>query len=228
MVDTLLWDIDDTLLNFHKSEEWAIRTSLKELTEKEIDDEALSRYRTINHSYWKKLELGEIEKKDLLWMRFRDFFEAEGIKADPKEFNGMFQSRLGDRVFPNDDGVNLCRKLKGSFKQYAVSNGTKTAQYKKLRLSGLDEIFDGIFISEEVGFEKPKKEFFDYVFSQIGEERRATSLMIGDSLTSDMRGGNNAEITCVWYNPKKTVNETDVHIDYEISNLWDIEKTVNN
>lgn len=79
MVDTLLWDIDDTLLNFHKSEEWAIRTSLNELTEKEIDDEALLRYRAINHSYWKKLELGEIEKKDLLWMRFRDFFEAEAL-----------------------------------------------------------------------------------------------------------------------------------------------------
>lgn len=79
-----------------------------------------------------------------------------------------------------------------------------------------------------MGFEKPRKEFFDYVFSQIGEEKRATSLMIGDSLTSDMRGGNNAEITCLWYNPKRDVNESDVLIDYEISNLWDIEKIVSN
>lgn len=224
MTDTILWDIDATLLNFKLSENWALRKCFQDIGMKEVDEEFLERYRKINHAYWRRLEKGEVTKAEVLNGRFRDFFSEEGIDADSQLFNESYQQSLGEKVFPNDDGIKLCQSLKGRYKQYAASNGTRIAQYKKLKLSGLDEIFDGIFISEEVGVEKPSKEFFDHIFREIGEDKRESSVMIGDSLTSDMLGASRAGIVCVWYNPTGAQNKENVSVDYEIKNLWEIEK----
>ena len=90
---------------------------------------------------------------------------------------------------------------------------------QKLKNSGLIEVFDGVFISEEVGYEKPAMEFFDKVFRTIGEKDRFRVLIVGDSLTSDIRGGNNAGIQTCWYNPEKKENDAGVTIDYEIEDL---------
>ena len=104
-------------------------------------------------------------------------------------------------------------------KQYAVTNGTKIAQDRKLSKSGLIDLFDDIFISEVVGVEKPGIGFFEKVWERIGTYEKDEVMIIGDSLTSDIRGGNNASILCCWYNPKGAVNDKGVHIDYEIDNL---------
>ena len=108
--------------------------------------------------------------------------------------------RLGDTAVFNRGAYEAVRSLRGHVKQYAVSNGTRVAQRRKLKNSGLDRLLDGVFISEEVGAEKPDPVFFDCVFARIGEAREET-VIIGDSLTSDMLGGNNAGIRCWWYNP---------------------------
>ena len=103
--------------------------------------------------------------------------------------------------------------------QYAVTNGTKIAQDGKLKNSGLIDVFDEVFISEVVGYEKPAVEFFDKVFETIGEYDRSEVLIVGDSPTSDIRGGNNAGIVTCWYNPKKLPNDAGVTVDYEITDL---------
>jgi FMN phosphatase YigB (HAD superfamily) len=105
-----------------------------------------------------------------------------------------------------------------------VTNGTYVAQERKLRKSGIGELVEEAFISDLIGYEKPAMEFFDHVFEKIGEYKKEEILIIGDSLTSDMQGGNNAGIVCCWYNPNHLENTKNVRIDYEIDNLWQLEE----
>ena len=223
MITTLLWDVDGTLLDFTAAERAAIRTLFQEYRLGVCTDEMLERYAEINRHYWELIEKNEIEKSEALVGRFRDFFETEGIDSSiAEEFNDKYQVGLGDTIVYRDDSLTLVKSLRGKVRQYAVSNGTVAAQTKKLRHSGLGEQMDGIFLSEQLGVEKPNSAFFEKVFAEIGQVDRAEIMIIGDSLTSDIRGGNNAGIVTCWYNPEKKQADHDVQIDHEITNLWDV------
>lgn len=223
MIKTLLWDIDGTLLNFEKAERYAIRKCFEIFGIGECTDEMILNYSKINKSYWERLERGEITKPQVLRGRFEEFFKSENIDFNRiDDFNREYQVRLSDKIFFCDNAYELVMSLKGKVRQYAVTNGTLLAQSKKLKQSGLDKIFDGVFISDEVGFEKPSIEFFDAVWEKIGKHDKNEVMIVGDSLSSDMKGGNNAGILCCWYNPDGAENNTGVHIDYEIKNLNEI------
>ncbi len=137
-------------------------------------------------------------------------------------FNERYQLCLGDTIVFRDDSYEIVKSLRGKVKQYVVSNGTVVAQEKKLRLSGLGELMDGIFLSEALGVEKPNVEFFERMFETIGPVEKDQVLIVGDSLTSDIRGGNNAGIKTCWYNPDHKERYADVKIDYEIADLHEI------
>ena len=227
MIKAILWDIDGTLLDFIKAEHAAIKKCFEVFQLGECTDEMIARYSKINKGYWEKLERKEITKPELLVGRFKDFFAGENIITDcAKEFNKEYQVRLGDTICFCDNSYELLKSLKGRVKQYAVTNGTKIAQDKKLSKSGLIEVFDDIFISEEVGYEKPDVRFFEHVWAKIGAYRPDEVMIVGDSLTSDMQGGNNAGIVCCWYNPKKVPNTKNLKIDYEIENLNEIKALI--
>jgi len=220
MIKVLLWDIDGTILNFKKAEYEAIKQCFKIFSLGDCNDEMIHRYSSINKKYWEMLERGEITKPEVLVGRFNEFFTEYGIPTTYAEnFNKEYQIRLGDTICFYDDAFELLKSLKGRYKQFAVTNGTKVAQDKKLNKSGLIHLFDDVFISEIVGIEKPGIGFFEYVWEHIGEYDKSEIMIIGDSLTSDMKGGNNAGIICCWYNPNHAENTSGVHIDYEISNL---------
>ena len=225
MIKVILWDIDATLLDFLAAEKAAIRTCFSKYNLEECTDEMLGRYSIINKKYWEMLERGEMSKADILVNRFRDFFASEGIETDcEKEFNDSYQVALGDTICFRDNGYELVKKLQGRYRQFVVTNGTFVAQERKLRKSGIGELVEEAFISDLIGFEKPSIEFFDYVFEKIGEYDKNEVLIIGDSLTSDMQGGNNAGIVCCWYNPNHLENTKNVKIDYEIEDLWQLEE----
>ncbi len=227
MIKTLLWDIDGTLLNFEKAENYAIKKCFEIFEIGECTDEMVARYSLINRKYWEMLERGEITKPQVLRNRFKEFFEKENICFDRvDDFNAEYQVRLGDRVFFCDNGLETVMTLKGKVRQYAVTNGTFVAQSRKLSQSGLDKIFDGVFISDKIGFEKPSVEFFDAVQSEIGKFFDDEVMIIGDSLTSDIQGGNNANILCCWYNPTGIENKTSLRIDYEIKDIAEILNTI--
>jgi HAD superfamily hydrolase (TIGR01549 family) len=169
------------------------------------------------------LEQGTITKPQVLTERFVEFFRLENIDFnDIDKFNDEYQMRLGDKYFFCNNGLETVTALKGKYKQYAVTNGTFVAQSRKLNQSGLIDIFDDVFISDKIGFEKPSIEFFDAVQEKIGEFIKDEVIIIGDSLTSDIKGGNNAGILCCWYNPLNLENKTDLKIDYEIKDLNEI------
>ncbi len=221
--DILLWDVDGTLLDFIAAEKAAVQTLFREFGLGECTDEMVERYSRINKEYWERLERGELSKPEILVRRFADFFASEGLDASKApEFNEQYQVRLGDTVVFCDDSYELLSSLRGRVKQYAVSNGTVVAQTRKLRRSGFDRLLDGVFLSEELGYEKPATEFFDRVFAAIGEPDRERVLIVGDSLTSDITGGSRAGIRTCWYNPKGEPNLTAAHADYEIRDLHGI------
>lgn len=228
MIKVILWDVDATLLDFEKAEEAGIRGCFEKYNLGECTDEMLEVYKKINRRYWQMLERGEIEKQVLLVKRFEDFLDLYGLNSSVAgAFNEEYQIRLGDTVVFYDHALETVQALKGKVLQCAVTNGTKVAQDRKLKNSGLDKEFDHIFISEVVGIEKPNKEFFDAVFAKIGVFASEEVLIVGDSLTSDIQGGVNAGIKTCWFNPKGAVNTSMLKPDYEIRDIGEVLKLTN-
>ena len=223
--DTILWDVDQTLLDFKKSEDYAIRYCFRKFG-KEASDEAVAIYYRINEGFWKRIEKGEINRKDALVQRFEQLFQQIGEQdMDAGAFQKEYAEALGSVYYYLDDSYELVKNLRGKYRQYLVTNGVTLTQMKKLRLSGFDQLADGIFVSEQIGIPKPHKDFFEKCFSMIPGFCKEKAVIVGDSLSSDMRGGNNAGIATCWYNPAGLKNLSDVKIDYEIRNLneiWDI------
>ena len=220
MYKYLLWDIDGTVLNFLAAEARAIRFLFKKYNLGECDDEKLKLYSGINKKYWGMLERNELTKPEILISRFREFFDIIGADTSIAEsFNKDYQVTLGDYVEFIDHAKEVLLSQKGKYVLAAVTNGTKIAQEKKLKASGLDQIFDAIFISENVGFEKPNKEFFDYVFAALGITDKSEAIIIGDSLTSDILGGVFAGIDTCWFNPSHKPNSLSLPVTYEIDDI---------
>lgn len=222
----LLWDVDGTILDFLASEAFAVRSLFEKYDLGPCTDEMLEEYSAINVKHWQMLERGEMTKPEMLVNRFREFFSNHGLDASVAEaFNADYQPALGDHcVFVQHAWEVLQeQKASGAFVLAAVTNGTKIAQTKKLRVTELDQVFDGVFISEDMGFEKPAAEYFDRVCDALGVADRSECLIIGDSLTSDMRGGFNAGIDTCWFNPKKKPAPQDFPITYEIDSLLQVE-----
>ena len=224
--DLLLWDVDGTLLDFKAAEAAAIRALFVRYGLGPCPDDMLARYSAINQTYWKRLERGELTRPQILVGRFEEFFRREGLDGpDPAAFNEDYQQALGETVVYRDQSLELVAALKGKIPQYAASNGTVVAQEKKLRLSGFDKLLDGVFLSERLGAEKPAREFFDRAFREIGAVDRDRTLIVGDSLTSDILGGNRAGIRTCWYDPDGAPNDTDARPDFVIRDLnqvWDL------
>jgi YjjG family noncanonical pyrimidine nucleotidase len=222
----LLWDIDGTLLNFELAEEAAMKKLFTKYDLGELTDELLTSYQDINRKYWQALERGEITKPEVLVGRFKEFFEQSGFDTSIAEaFNEDYQVGLGSTVVYNPNAEETVRGFVGKYKQYAVTNGTTKAQVLKLKNSGLDEILDGVFISEEVGVEKPGIGFFEEVFDEVGSDNLNDYLIIGDSLTSDIQGGNNADIKTCWFNPSHASNDKGLRIDLEIDDIGMLRET---
>ena len=225
MYKFLLWDIDGTVLDFSAAEACAIRALFEKYHLGICTDEMLRTYSQINRKYWQALERNEMTKPEILVGRFREFFQLMGLDTTvAAAFNDDYQLTLGDYPIFMEHALDVLKQEKGKYLLVAVTNGTKIAQTKKLRMTGLDEIFDVVFISEDVGIEKPNVAFFDHVFREIGLSDKSEALIIGDSLTSDMQGGIFAGIDTCWFNPKHSQNTSGIPVTYEIDDLRKLEK----
>lgn len=223
LYDVILWDVDGTLLDFDYSLDQALTKCLAEIGV-DATDELKATYMKINDGWWKRLERGEVTKAQLLPGRFTDLFAVYDIDCpDLSLFLEHFQEYLGSCFSYIDNSLEIVKSLKGKCRQYVVTNGVASTQLSKLKLSGFFEVMDDIFISEQLGAPKPSKHFFDRVFESIPQTRKEKILIVGDSLTSDMRGGNNAGIDTCWYNPRNEFNETAVEVKYMI---WDLKEVL--
>ena len=197
----LLFDADGTLLDFHRCEREAVTEAFSVLGV-ETDSEMIDEYSRINDRLWKKLERGEIEKNVLIYQRFEEFFEKYGIASDPRDTATKYMELLSRHGYLFDGAKELCEELSKKADLYMVTNGIKFVQEGRLADSGIICYFKGIFISEDAGYEKPRVEFFDHVADRVPGFSKEKTIIVGDSLTSDIAGGINYGIDTCWYNPR--------------------------
>lgn len=186
--DILLCDLDNTVLDFTAAERSAIKKLLVHFGT-EPDDEAADAYSEFNDSLWKRLERREITRDELIYMRFREFFKLRGIDGDGGEAAPLYEKYLSEGGDWIEHGRDLFGRCKGKVRIYIISNGTARVQLPRLRLSGVDRLADGYFISELVGYNKPDMRYFDKVFAEIPDFDRERALLLGDSITADVTGG---------------------------------------
>lgn len=223
MIKTILWDFDNTLLDFNIAEKTAIISTFKKLNLGTCSNKMLEEYIKINLSYWQKIEKNLINKKDALIKRFADFFSLYNIDKNIAEtFNNEYALALGDTIVYIDNSFELIKSLNKKYKQYIVTNGDRRVQNLRIKNSKFDKLVDKYFISDNIGAEKPNIEFFNYVLNYIEFVDKSEIIIVGDSLTSDIKGGNNAGIPTCWYNPNKKTASSEYKINYEIQNLNDI------
>ncbi len=223
---TILFDADDTLLDFDKDETQALKKVMTQYGVP-VTDENISTYKTINIDLWKALERGEIDKPTLKQIRFRKFFEKISFipSEDPFKINEEYLGNLGDGGNLLHGAKELVEKLKNQgYDLYIVTNGIEHTQKQRLTKAGILHHFTDIFVSETVGHQKPKKEYFDYVLSHISEKDIGRVLLVGDSLTSDIKGAMNAGIPCVWLRRNKTVDYSGYEPGYIIDDITEVEK----
>ncbi len=214
----LLLDADGTLLDFKKAEACGLEaTFLRHRLP--FHKEILSDYSRINQACWEEFEQGKIDKTTLLSERFRRLFEKYGIEADIEEVRKTYQYELSLGSYLLDHAYEVCKELAASYQLYIVTNGVASTQYRRLKDCGLAQLVDGIFISEEIGFQKPQKEFFTSVFEKIDGFEPDKALMIGDSLSADMEGGIRAGIDTCWYHPGEKPDPLPLPVTYTISDI---------
>ena len=221
----VLFDADDTLMDFKRSEHEAVCDVMR-FFGLPVSDEIVEKYSQINDNHWKMLEKGEIEKKKLYFSRWEKFCEFYKYTCNPVDVANKYEECLSKKSYLLDGALDLCRNLYGKCKMYIVTNGNKKVQESRFNPSALHTYFEDCFISEDMGYEKPRKEFFECVFSRIPDFCREESIIVGDSLTSDISGGINACVDTCWYNPNNKPIPTNMRITYIKNNLSEIEDVV--
>lgn len=218
MIKYVFLDLDDTLLDFHLAEHIAMTSTLAAVGAPN-DDATLARYSEINRSCWERLERGEWTRQEVLVGRFKLLFAELGVNADPELTQQIYEDKLciGHYFLPGAE--KLLDDLYGRYKLYITSNGTARVQDARIESSGIAKYFDGIFISQRVGADKPSPVFFERVFAAIEGFSPDEAIIVGDSLTSDIKGGRDAGIITCLYNPKGRAGRADIVPDHEIASL---------
>ncbi len=215
---TLLFDADGTILDFDKAEEVALCDTFRRFSIP-YDQTILEIYRRNNNAQWQLFEQGKITKDAVLINRFENTFAELGVTPEVKKVAAYFQEELGEGHYILKNAEEVLERLYGKYRLYLVSNGVLKTQRSRMSKSRLDRFFADSFISEVIGFNKPQEGYFSYCFSHIPNFNKSETLIVGDSLTSDIQGGVNAGITAVWFNPDRKPNNTNVRPHYEITDL---------
>ena len=199
---TLLFDSDDTLLDFTAAEKNALKVTLTAFAP-DAYPEIETAYRTINRGLWAAYENGEIQRDDIFSRRFTETFAAYGIKLPNIDIADFYQTKLSECHELIENAREVISALYGKYDMHIVTNGKKSTQERRLNESGIIKYFGKVFVSEDLGTQKPSEKFFDIVFERLGVSRGET-LIIGDSYSSDITGGFNAGIDTCWLNLKGT------------------------
>ena len=221
MIRYVLFDVDDTLLDFGKAEAAAIRKTFERIGIP-VTDELIRRYSEINAQQWSRFEKGEITREKLLTERFDILFSELGINVPSEMAQASYEYLLGIGHYFVDGAEELLEALKDKYELYIVSNGNASVQDRRLKSAGIIPYFKDIFISERVGFNKPSAEFFEACFERIPGFEKDKAVIVGDRLSSDILGGINAGVKTCWFNPNGEEPDPDIPADYEIKHLGEL------
>ncbi|GHU71632.1 noncanonical pyrimidine nucleotidase, YjjG family protein [Spirochaetia bacterium] len=225
--DVFLFDADGTLFDYDKAEENALKIMF-DYCEFNYSEDIRSKYREINSQIWESYEKGEISKIELQTLRFSRLFNDIGVYYDIKTFNEKYLNELGKGSFLINGALEICKKITSCNKKiYIVTNGILATQKARIEHSQIKEYISDFFVSEFIGFQKPHIKYFEYVFSHIPQIENDRFLIIGDSLSADIAGGNNAGIDSCWFNKSGDINSTNIIPTYEINKLNELDKYIN-
>ena len=222
MIRTIFLDLDDTILDFQKGERMALRKTFDAMGIS-YDEAIIERYLQINYEHWRALERGEITRDQVLIGRFERLFEEMEIEVSANDAQDLYQKLLSYEHDFLPGGKEMLDALteSGKYKLYMATNGIPEVQYPRIKDSGIGKYFEKIFISYEIGYPKPKIEFFEGCFAQIDGFKKDECIIVGDSLSSDIRGGINAGIKTCHLN-RFNIGYGDIVPDYTINNLSEL------
>ncbi len=218
---TLLFDLDGTLLDFERNERRSLTTVLKEAGVQEMET-AIACYRKVNHQLWADFERGLVSKQTIENTRFGRVFDQLGIKADDQSAVRRYRGLLMEGTDLIEGAQTLLEQLQGQAELDVVTNGDGPTQRKRLAKTGLDRFFRHVFISDDLGVQKPQREFFEIVLKTIEEKDPRKILVIGDSLSSDIQGGINAGLDTCWYHPEGTAAPKGPQPTWQIRRLQEL------
>lgn len=218
MIKFVFLDLDETLLDFHRAEAVGLEKTLSDF-DVACDEAVKSRFSVINLAQWKRLERGELTRAEVKLRRFELLLEELGVVRDAEAIRVRYEEYLSKGHYFLPGAEALLDALWGKYKLYIASNGTTAVQQGRIKSANIARYFDAIFFSEDMGYVKPQKEFFDACFRTIPDFDPTQAIILGDSLTSDIRGGINAGIKTCWFNPNGIQNGGITQPDFEIRTL---------
>lgn len=222
-IKTLLLDLDDTLLDFGAAERVAVSKAFRDIG-LEPTPTLLRRYSQINESQWEAFERGELSRDRVLVHRFELLFRELGVCADAQHTEDIYRGYLGIGHYFVEGAPELLEYLSPKYNLYIASNGVADTQNTRLASAGIGKYFKDIFISETTGHHKPERAYFDYCFARIPDFDPEQTMIVGDSLTSDIRGGRNAGILTCWFNPKGKPRREDIVPHFEVRSLKELQE----
>ena len=222
MMEFLFLDLDDTILDFHKAERIALSKTLASFG-LDPTEAVLGRYHIINKEHWERLERKELTRDQVLEGRFRTLFAELGRTVDAAAVTRAYEQNLSIGHYFLPGAQEAVQRLSQKYRLFLASNGTATVQHARLTSAGLYPYFEKVFVSQEVGHNKPSREYFDACFSQIPGFDVGKALMVGDSLTSDILGGSRAGMKTCWINPDHLPPRADIPVDYQLERLAQLE-----
>ena len=222
MFEYLFLDLDDTILDFQKAEHVALSKTLENFGLNPTQ-EVLTRYNKINKAHWEALERKEMTRDQVLLGRFQMLFREFSVDADPEKVARSYEHNLGIGHWFLPGAEEAVTALSKKYKLYLASNGTASVQKGRMTSANLYRFFEKVFVSQEIGANKPSTEYFERCFAQIPGFDKAKAIIVGDSLTSDILGGQNAGIATCWVNPNHKERRPDIRVDYEIEALSQLE-----
>ena len=225
MIEFLFLDLDDTILDFQKAERLALAKTLESFGLPPTDT-VLARYHEINREHWERLERKELTRQQVLVGRFAALFAEMGLSAQAEQVARAYEENLSQGHYFLPGAEEALKSLSKKYKLYLASNGTARVQAGRLKSAGIIPYFQEIFVSEEMGYNKPDPAYFDACFARIPGFRKERAMMVGDSLTSDILVGIQAGIATCWVNPHHKTWE--IHPDYEIESITQLEALLHN
>lgn len=218
--DLLLFDLDDTLFDFRLSEQYALTKTFQIFGHPNGFNEYITSYKKFSHVLWNDLEQGNITLAKLRVERFNRLFSHHELTLNAKDFGEAYLENLGQEIHIIDGVKDMMEGLSG-YRLALLTNGFKDVQHARMNASIFSQSFEAIITSEEAGSQKPQADIFNYTFNKLKISDKSRVLMIGDSLTSDIQGGNHYGIDTCWFNPLGKSNETVIQPTFEIHNWAD-------
>lgn len=218
----IMFDADDTLFDFKKSESTAFKNAMLEFNMKYDENYHLKLYAEINSTIWREFENGLITQEKLRVERFKRLSEKLNVQLNEVELEKSYTKHLSNASFLYDESEELIKNLHKDYRLIMITNGLKAVQDNRIRKSVIGKYFEDIVISEEVLLAKPDPKIFELALNNIKHTEKSTVIMVGDSLTSDIQGGINFGIDTCWFNQNKIINKTEIKPTYEICSLMEL------